>query len=124
MKTAAGGNVQAATDSCLQFIAKLAHLQKIEKISAVGVRRGDDMRNSIGNRGFRHGDRFFDGGGAIIETGQNVTVQIDHSNEPSLVPPGTENFHPPPPQKNSPKKLAPPPGPYPFTTFPPPPAPQ
>ena len=118
MKIAAGGYVQAAADSCLQFIAKKAHMRKVEKISTVGVRRGDDMRNSIGNRGFRHSNGFFDGGGAIIEAGQNMTVQIDHSNEPSLVPPGTESLHRAEREKNSCKNLAHHAGLNPFGYFP------
>jgi len=35
MKIAADGNFQAATDFCLQFIAKLPHMRKIEKIFVV-----------------------------------------------------------------------------------------
>src|SRR5260370_26738342 len=69
------------------------HAPKIEKIPAVGVRRGNDGRNSIGNRRFRHGDGLLNGGGAIIKTRQNVAMQVDHSNEPSLAPPGTDSLH-------------------------------
>src|SRR2546425_11782109 len=94
MEIAAGGNFQAVTNSCLQLIAKLAHVPKIEKIFAVGVWRGDDVCNSIRNRRFRHQDRFFDGGGAIISTGQNRAMQNDHSDEPSFWAPWTESLHP------------------------------
>src|SRR5260370_41618292 len=98
----------------MKLVAKLALLQKIEKVFAVGVRCGDDVRNSIRDRGFRHGDRFFDGGGALIKTRQNVTGQIDPSNQPSLVPPGTQSPQPAEGQKNSPKNLAPQRRPYPI----------
>src|SRR5713226_10392447 len=100
MKIAAGRNFQAAADFCLQLVTKFVDVRKIEKIFAIGVWRGDDVRNSIGNRRLRHRDRFFHGGGAIIETGQNVTMQIDHSNEPSLVPPGTESLDRTKPEQN------------------------
>src|SRR3989442_14630630 len=93
MEIAAGGNFQAVTNSCLQLIAKLAHVPKIEKILAVGVWRGDDVCNSIRNRRFRHQDRFFDGGGGIIQNGEKMAVANDPSNETSLVPPGTANMH-------------------------------
>ena len=118
MKIAADGNFQAAADFCLQFIAKLPHMRKIEKIFVVGVRRGNDMRNSIGNRGFRHSNGFFDGVGAIIKAGQNVTVEIDHWNKPPLAPPGTESLYRAEREKNSRKNLAHLAGLNPFGDFP------
>src|SRR5258708_30067000 len=42
-----------------QLVSKLAHERKIERVSVAGVRRRDDVRNSIGNRRFRHRHRFF-----------------------------------------------------------------
>src|SRR5712692_1693534 len=92
MKIAAGGDFQPVADLGLQLISKLAHLRKIEKVFDVGVRRRDDVRDPVGNRRLRHGYRYFHGGRTIIETRQNVTVQINHPCEPSLVPPSTERL--------------------------------
>ncbi len=78
MKVAAGGDFQPVADLGLQFVSKLAHVRKIERVSVAGVRRGDDVRDSVGNRRLRHRHRFFHGSRAIIETRQNMTMQIDH----------------------------------------------
>jgi len=74
MKIAAGGDFQPVAGLGLQLISELAHARKIKRVSVAGVRRCDDVCNSIGNRRFRHPHRFFHGGRAVIETRQNVTV--------------------------------------------------
>ena len=78
MKIAAGGDFQPVADLGLQFVSKLAHVRKIERVFVAGMRRGDDVGDPVGNRRFRHRHRFFHGSRAIIKTRQNVTVQIDH----------------------------------------------
>ena len=83
MKIAAGGDFELVTNFVLQFVAKFTHMREVKMVLAVGVRRRDDLRNSIGNRRLRHRHRFFHSGRAIIETRQNVTVQIDHLEYPS-----------------------------------------
>jgi hypothetical protein len=92
MKIAAGGDFQPIADLGLQFVSKLAHVRKIEKVFVAGVRRGDDVGDPVGNRRLRHRHRFFHGRRTVIETRQNVTVQIDHPSEPSLVPPSTDRL--------------------------------
>src|SRR5882762_2199360 len=92
MKIAARHDIQPVADFGLQFVSELAYLREIEKIFTAGVRSGNHVRDSIGNRRLRHRQGFFHGGRAIIESRQNVTVQIDHSNEPSLAPPGVERL--------------------------------
>src|SRR5437016_11448153 len=49
------------------------------------------MGYAIGDRRLCHFERFFYSVGTIIEPGQDVTVQIDHSSPP-LSPPGTERL--------------------------------
>jgi len=92
MKIAARRDFQPVANSRLQLVSELAHPREIKKILTAGVRRGNHVSDSIGNRRLRHRQGFFHGGRAIIESRQNVTVQIDHSNEPSLAPPGVERL--------------------------------
>src|SRR5712692_877147 len=92
MKIAAGGDLQPVADLGLQLISKLAHLRKIEKVFVAGMRRRDDVRDPIGNRRLCHGYRHFHGGRTIIETRQNVTVQINHVNYRPLVPPSIQRL--------------------------------
>src|SRR6267143_2810447 len=106
MKIAAGGNFQSLADFGLQLGPKLAYVRKIEKVFVAGMRRRDDVCNSIGNRGFRHRHRFFHGSRAIVESRQNVTVQINHSNDPPLAPPSTERLQRAEHEKNSSKNPA------------------
>lgn len=79
MEIAAGGKFKFVSYPGLEFIAKLAHAGKIKEVMAIGMRRGDDARDSLRDRGFRHRHGFFDRLRAIIEARQNVTMQINHS---------------------------------------------
>src|SRR5262249_12742985 len=45
----------------------------------VRMRRGYDISNSIGNRHLRHGDGFFQGVRTIIQSRQDMTMNINHS---------------------------------------------
>ena len=90
VKIAPGGDSQPVANLGLQLVSNTAHLREIEIVFVVGVRRRHDVRNSVGNRRFGHGYRFFHGGGPVIEARQNMTVQIDHSRESSLAPQSAE----------------------------------
>src|SRR6266481_480131 len=44
----------------------------------MAVRRGDDVTNAVGNAEAAHGQRLFHGTGAIIDSGQDVAMQVEH----------------------------------------------
>jgi hypothetical protein len=45
---------------------------------AMAVRRGGDVRDAIRNAEARHGQRFLQRGGTIINARQNMTMKIEH----------------------------------------------
>ena len=91
MKITAGRKLEPVADSVLQFIPEAADRREIKPVAVRGVRRGHNMGYAIGDRRLCHFERFFYSVGTIIEPGQDVTVQIDHSSPP-LSPPGTERL--------------------------------
>ena len=87
MKIAARADFQPVTNSGPQLISNMAHMRELEIVVAVEVRRRNNVRDSISDGRFRHGNGFLHGGRAVIQTRQNVTVQINHLDDPSLAPP-------------------------------------
>src|SRR5262249_2261262 len=86
VKVAARGDLQPVADPRLQFVAQPPHLREIEPEPIVRMRRGYHVRNAIRDGRLCHLQRFFDLVGTVIQTRQNVTVQVNHSNSPSSPP--------------------------------------
>ena len=78
MKIAAGGELEAAFEPGLEIVAQAADFGVFKFVARVGMRGGDEASDSVGDCGFRHGERLLDGGRAIVNSGQDVAVQINH----------------------------------------------
>jgi len=74
MKITTRGNLQFVAELVLKFIAKFAYMRKIKMVLAIGMWRGNNVGNSVGNRRFRHGHGFFHVGCAVIETRKNMAM--------------------------------------------------
>src|SRR5216683_437840 len=66
MEIASRGKLYPVTNRALQIGRRLLHRRKIKTVFVAGVRRGNDVRNPISNRHFRHGQRFFNGFRSVI----------------------------------------------------------
>src|SRR5713226_4611984 len=86
MKVAPRGDLEAVTDAGLQFIPGGANARKIKTVFTAGMGSGHHVRNAIGDGGFGHGERLFDGFRAIVEPGKNVAVQVNHVGASSTSP--------------------------------------
>jgi hypothetical protein len=78
VEIAAGGQLQAVTDFAGEFIACGANTVEIELIIGAAVGSADDVSDAISDGFFGHGKGEIDGGGAIIQTWQDVTVKVNH----------------------------------------------
>ena len=78
MKIAAGREFQAVADGGLKFVAALADHFRIEFVLRIGVRRPDDMRDSVRDGHFRHLNRRFQRVRAVVQAVKNVTMNVDH----------------------------------------------
>ncbi len=78
MEVAAGRENQAPFKKRLQFVAALPDFHGIEDMIGVRVRRPDYVRNAVGDRHFRHGNRNVDRIRPVVEARKNVAMNIDH----------------------------------------------
>ena len=78
VEIAAVVNLRSIAHRRLQFADLLLHHQRVEEVLLIRVRAGHDVRGARRGRLLQHGDRLFQTLGPIIQTGQNVTVYIDH----------------------------------------------
>src|SRR6266853_1689506 len=78
MEIASRGKLYPVTNRALQIGRRLLHRRKIKTVFVAGMRRGNDVRNPISNRHFRHGQRFLKGFRSVVHPVQNVAVQINH----------------------------------------------
>ena len=78
MKVASGGKFQLVANPGLKFISELEYQFGTELVFRVRVRRRDDVRNAVCNGDFRHLDGNFHGLRAVVNTGKNVAMDINH----------------------------------------------
>ena len=78
MKIAASRQDQAPFKKRLQFVAALLDFYGIENMIRVRMWRRDHMRDAVGDRHFRHGDRNFDRIRAVIKARKDVAMNVDH----------------------------------------------
>ncbi len=78
MEIASRRQFQPVADGGLQFVAALADDFRIEFVMRIGVRRSDDVRDSIGDGHFRHLNGGFERVRAIVQAGKNVAMNVDH----------------------------------------------
>jgi len=70
----------------LQFIPSGANAREIKTVFTAGVGSGHHVRDAIGNGGFCHRERLFNGFCAIVEPRKNVAVQVNHVSASSAPP--------------------------------------
>ena len=78
MEIAAAVNAGQGTDGCLQFFDFPGDQLGLEGELVVGVGRGDDIGGAGFGRQAQHGDGLLDGVGAIVETPEDMAMDIDH----------------------------------------------
>ncbi len=78
MKIASGRQRQSFAHELLQCVTAFPDPLIIKRKYTIGVGSSNHMRDSVGDRGFRHEQRLLDGLRPIIESRQNVTMQINH----------------------------------------------
>src|SRR4029077_20519523 len=78
MKITTRGQFQTVADFRSEFVSKFLYAHIVKSVSVARMRRRDNMRNSIRNRGFCHRQRNLDAVRAVIDPRQNMTVHIDH----------------------------------------------
>jgi hypothetical protein len=78
MKIATGGEFQPAFHFRLKFISELEYHFGKEFVLGVRVRRGNHMRNAVGDGDFGHLDGNFHGLCAVVYAGKNVAMDINH----------------------------------------------
>ena len=78
MKIAAGGQLQAVANGGLQLVASLADQFRLEFVVRIGVRRADHMGDAVGDGHFRHLNGRFERVRAVVQTGKDVAMNIDH----------------------------------------------
>ena len=78
MKIASRRQFQAVADGGLQFVAPLADDFRIEFEMRIGVRRANDVRDSVGDGHFRHLDGRFERVRAVVQAGKDVAMNVDH----------------------------------------------
>lgn len=78
MKIAPGGERQPAIDLCLQLFAEPLDPRIVERVLVAGMWGGDYMGNPISNGALGHPEGLFHIWRPVIETRQNVTVNVDH----------------------------------------------
>src|SRR2546430_2583188 len=76
MKVAPRGDLEAVTDAGLQIIPGRANAREIKTVFTAGVGSGHHVRNAVGNGGFGHGERLFDGFCGIVDPRKNVAVEV------------------------------------------------
>src|SRR6267154_1951872 len=86
MKVAPRGDLEAVTDAGLQVIPGGANAREIKIVFTAGVGSGHHVRNAVGDGGFGHGERLFDGFCAIVDPRKNVAVQVNHVGASSASP--------------------------------------
>src|SRR5260221_4061523 len=79
-------DLEAVTGAGLQVIPGGANASEIKTVSTAGMWSGHHVRNAIGNGGFGHGKRLFDGLCAIVDPRKNVAVQVNHVGASSASP--------------------------------------
>ena len=79
MKIAAGGYNQPAFEHLLKLVAPLFDKIGNERMFGAGMWRADDMGNAFGDGHLGHGRRHIKGVRAVIETGKDVAMNVDHS---------------------------------------------
>ena len=78
MEFAADMDLRRDTNGCGEFLDSPLRQIVIEDIAGIGVRRGDDVGGAAIAGGLQHGNAFFDAGWAIIDSPEDVTMDIDH----------------------------------------------
>ena len=84
MKIAARGQFQPAVYSLLKESTYLAHLRIIKKVVGTSVRRSNDAGDAVIDGLLGHGDRLVKRPGAVVKTGKDVAVKINHASSYAL----------------------------------------
>src|SRR6266850_1475890 len=79
MEVTSSGQLQPVSEFTLQAIAEMLYARIVEAIFAAAMWRGHYMRDAVVDRRFSHRQRLFDLGGAVVNSGQYVAMQIHHT---------------------------------------------
>src|SRR6266850_1917307 len=78
MEVTSSGQLQPVSEFTLQAIAKTLYARIVEAIFTAAMWRGHYMRDAVVDRRFSHRQRLFDLGGAVVNSGKYVKMQIQH----------------------------------------------
>jgi hypothetical protein len=78
MEIAASGDIEAAFEGGLNFIPAFFYQFGNKRMGGMGMGRGDNVGNTVGNSHFRHGAGDIEGVGTVVKARKYVAMKVNH----------------------------------------------